>query len=45
MPDERTVETYRWRGSSERASVNAGLCAQALEGLTQGDPPPGEDDE
>lgn len=28
---------FRWQGSSERPSINAGLCAQALSGLTEGE--------
>jgi hypothetical protein len=34
---------FRWAGSSKRASVDAGLCAQALEGLTTSHPPPDDD--
>lgn len=43
--DQKGMTCFQWRGSSDRCSVNAGLCAQALEGLTQGEPAFPEDNQ
>lgn len=35
--DDGDTTSYRWKGSNDRNSVNTGIVAQVLEGLTRGE--------